>query len=250
MSIADIRPQSKKEQELLTELLRADDAVLQWLNGWYGRWPSLDFFMFAMTNAPMLKFGVFSAIFVWLWFAPGERQSKTREGVIVAAAAGLLGVVLARGLALALPFRDRPFVRADLDLHFNSGYDAGLRTWSAFPSDHAVMAFALACGIWSMSRRLGVFAFLYGLVAICVPRLYMGLHHPSDILAGAVTGAGTWWLVSRAHLGEVASKVLELEARRPQLFYVASFVFIVQLTSMFVGLRSLTAAAFKLLAQV
>jgi uncharacterized membrane protein (DUF2068 family) len=62
------------------------------------------------------------------------------------------------------------------------GYDSSLRTWSAFLSDHAVLAFALATGFWLVSRPTGIFACIHSALIICMPRMYYGLHHPSGLL--------------------------------------------------------------------
>ena len=61
--------------------------------------------------------------------------------------------------------------------------------WSAFPSDHAVMYSALAVGLCFVSLRLGLFATVYVVCAICFPRAYLGYHYPTDLLVGAVIGA-------------------------------------------------------------
>lgn len=57
----------------------------------------------------------------------------------------------------------------------------------SFPSGHAAMAFALAVMIsecFSVPRKI-----TYSLaVLVCFTRLYVGVHYPSDVLAGAMIG--------------------------------------------------------------
>ena len=62
----------------------------------------------------------------------------------------------------------------------------GTPTGLSFPSAHAATAFAGALAY----SRLGVPELpLYGLAsALAYSRLYLGVHHPSDILAGALLG--------------------------------------------------------------
>jgi undecaprenyl-diphosphatase len=62
--------------------------------------------------------------------------------------------------------------------------------WSSFPSDHAVLFFCLGMGLWLISRRLGAIALAYALLGACFPRVYVGIHYPTDILAGAALGIG------------------------------------------------------------
>jgi membrane-associated phospholipid phosphatase len=47
----------------------------------------------------------------------------------------------------------------------------------SFPSDHAVMAGAVAAGLWFVSRRLGVAATVAA-VAMAYSRVYIAAHYP------------------------------------------------------------------------
>ncbi|WP_340540986.1 phosphatase PAP2 family protein [Nocardioides sp. GXZ039] len=58
----------------------------------------------------------------------------------------------------------------------------------AFPSDHAVMAGAVAAGVWLAHRRLGLLATSLALL-MAATRVYVGAHFPLDVVAGLVAGA-------------------------------------------------------------
>lgn len=64
---------------------------------------------------------------------------------------------------------------------------AGAPTRLSFPSAHSSTSFAAALAY----RRLGMPAApLYGLAGgLALSRLYLGLHYPSDVLAGALLGS-------------------------------------------------------------
>jgi membrane-associated phospholipid phosphatase len=59
---------------------------------------------------------------------------------------------------------------------------------AGFPSDHATGSFAIATAIFLRHRRFGLVALLAAAV-LSVGRVALGIHFPSDVLAGAVLGA-------------------------------------------------------------
>lgn len=58
----------------------------------------------------------------------------------------------------------------------------------AFPSDHSVMAGAVAIGALLVDRRLGVVASVLALL-MAFARVYVGAHYPLDVVAGLLLGA-------------------------------------------------------------
>jgi membrane-associated phospholipid phosphatase len=73
----------------------------------------------------------------------------------------------------------------------------GTPTQLSFPSAHASTSFAAA----GLFRRLGIPAApLYALAsALSLSRLYLGVHYPSDVLAGALLGSAVAGSVALAH---------------------------------------------------
>jgi undecaprenyl-diphosphatase len=67
----------------------------------------------------------------------------------------------------------------------------------SFPSRHVASALAMAALAGSAQRGLGRSMFIVGAL-LGASRVAAGLHYPSDILAGALLGRLTAWLISRA----------------------------------------------------
>jgi len=76
---------------------------------------------------------------------------RTREHLSCTLIAGILAIVVARTLALLLPFRVRPRFESSLDFATAKNVGAYFVDWSSFPSDHAVLFAALAVG-FGLSR--------------------------------------------------------------------------------------------------
>lgn len=58
----------------------------------------------------------------------------------------------------------------------------------SMPSDHAVIAGVFAAGLWIIDRRIGFVATLLSML-LAFSRVYVGVHYPSDVLAGLIAGA-------------------------------------------------------------
>jgi undecaprenyl-diphosphatase len=194
------------------------------------------------------------AVFWAYWFRSADRAAmqRTREHLLATLAAGIVSIVIARVLALGLPFRLRP--RFDPSLHFltpDASTYLGLMDWSAFPSDHAALYFALSLGLCFVSRRLGLIATLYVAGTICFPRIYLGYHYPTDIIVGGVIGSlctyGFNQAVARRWL---AAPILRWERALPQGFYMALFFLTFQCAIMFDSLRALALIAYHVAEQL
>ena len=83
--------------------------------------------------------------------------------------------------------RARPFVTYPDDIHKHSV--AGSKS---YPSGHTSMAFAAATSISLQYPKWYVIApaFIYA-SGVGYSRMYLGVHYPTDVLAGAVLGAGS-----------------------------------------------------------
>ena len=61
------------------------------------------------------------------------------------------------------------------------------KDFQTFPSGHAAIFFALAMAVYFFNKKLGIIFFVSAIL-ISVARIFVGVHWPSDILAGVVVG--------------------------------------------------------------
>lgn len=212
------------------------------MNNWCGHW-FLDHIVHLEENLGILNGGIVIGAYLWLWFEGNERRRTAQRGYIIAALIGAgTATLLARLLANFLPFRERPMY-AGIGFHPPSiPIASDYVHWSSFPSDHAAIYFALAFGVLLLWRGLGWMLMVYSALWICLPRIYLGIHYPSDIVVGALVGVGTAWFARKAADSTlftrwVKSPLLDLERQSPQLFYAVAFLANFELATMFQDLR-------------
>lgn len=188
----------------------------------------------------LLKGGVIAALLWGSWFRNRDSPTKDRELLLSGIFLSMASLVVARTLALTLPFRERP--RYNPLLHFSvptGTADTHLIHWSSFPSDNAALFFALATCLFLVSRRLGAFAYCHALFLVTLPRIYLGFHYPTDILGGALLGI---CMASLASLRSVRSSISRLPLRWlencPGSFYGCFYLGTFLLATEFDPLRS------------
>jgi membrane-associated phospholipid phosphatase len=144
------------------------------------------------------------AALIWLAAVISPGLSRRSQGVLTALAArfGFLFLAIAvPGLFVAivkrLIGRARPYIGA-------GGHDDPFvylpfvwkPEYASMPSGHATTAVAAAIAIGAVWPRTRVVMWLYALV-IMLSRVLVLAHHPSDVIAGALTGAGGAYLLRR-----------------------------------------------------
>lgn len=160
-----------------------------------------------------------ATLLVVFLLAYGPRHAGWRRASVAALLSA--GVALAIGKLISeLVDRARPFVLDPHGVHLFSPHAAD----PGFPSDHATAAFAIATAIVLRKRGWGIVALLAAAI-LSAGRVALGVHFPSDVLAGAALGAavavGLWWAPLRARidaladlLGRAWDRLLDRGARR------------------------------------
>lgn len=163
-------------------------------------------------HSPMLAFASYGVVLFGVLLLAGFAVARNRGPRAMAAAlwsgaATLLAVAanqpIVNGVQEARPYTDHHQILVLVSR--SADY--------SFPSDHAVMAGAVAAGLWLVDRRLGVVASVAALL-MAFARVYVAAHYPHDVVAGLALGAAvvllSWWL-----LGGALSHLVERLAATP-----------------------------------
>lgn len=221
--------------------------LIKSLNTYVGLSPSFDNAIFYLLDFNIIKMLPLMIILVYFWFKSNNRLI-VRRNIIKGILGSFIAMFIARVLAKTLPFRLRPLI--DPDLHLITP-DIMQSVWyenmSSFPSDHATLGFALATTVLFIHFKWGIAAFLHVLLLICLPRIYLSLHFPTDILCGAAIGIGVTYATIKMKISNpLISLVLLMTFKFPKSFYLFATALLIEFATMFKVVRVFVTWAFSL----
>jgi len=212
-----------------------DSTIINFLNKFSHHSLSIDSTFTFLADNNLVKGGIFAIFIWWFWFKNSNRQTDIREHIISIILSCFIAMLLARILSVALPYRERPLHEALLNFVLPYGIKStALTNWSSFPSDHAVLFFTLTTGFLYISKKLGILAFIYTIIFIAFPRMYLGFHYPTDIICGALIGIAIGWAANqRIICNKISRPILRLSEKLPNFFYALMFLITYQIADLF-----------------
>lgn len=171
---------------MLDTLLQLDGQLLVAIQGLHTAW--LDPVISAYT-----KLGDAGVLFIALSLAM-LLYKPTRKAGALALCAMILGLLVTNVTIKPLVERARPWTIWPIDPLVTE------KDPNSFPSGHTCAAFAAGM-IWmrALPWRWGRIAAVVAAVLMGLSRLYVGVHYPTDVLAGAVIGSLCAWAAWKAY---------------------------------------------------
>ncbi len=213
---------------------------------------------FQALESAELSWLVASAALVAMWFAgktntqsgyiqhlgkESKDQTIIRGHILLLSVAMSASFVLARALQHFFP-RQRPMAVTQMEIPIDPTewhmIKKAISAQGSFPSDHAVMWFVMATGIFWLNRPAGIFAALLGIL-LSVLRIGTGFHWASDIAAGALLGitmtVGAFWSLRTVKpLKSLVYFIVGLFERHPIIMNTLGFLILLDFSRKFAGL--------------
>jgi membrane-associated phospholipid phosphatase len=167
------------------------------------------FAQFLILNA-LVSTWVFAVVFYLYWRIEDERTIYRRGR--------LLEIFIAFCLAMVVTVAWRPWIAwpaPSLVPRFRVLYPEYF--WNdgnpnCFPSHSTLIYLIVAAGVWPFKRWLSALLILWVMLAISLPRIYVGGHYPVDVLAAILLAALTLWatqhICATARISALLTRIL------------------------------------------
>ena len=164
--------------------MNLDLLIFNFINSFAGKSVLLDYF--GIFCAQYLGYVLLFVLLVFLIINFKKYWKMVLEAIIAA----LFTRFILTAIIWSLWFKPRPFV----DLNFIPFIDQSAKQ-SSFPSGHASFYFALSTIVYYYHKKAGIFFYISSFF-IVLARVFVGVHWPSDILAGAILGIIMGWVLN------------------------------------------------------
>ena len=227
-----------------------DVATVLFFNKFCGKSQFWDTLALLFLSVDALRTAILVALIIGIWqYGKSKSDKNTQRRVLYI----LFSIILTLGIIEilnALIDSQRPIVAlgnliynpittSDTQLLWREGWVRNPKHGS-FPSDTVALLATMACGLFFWNRTLGAIAFLFVFIAGIIPRLYFGLHYPSDMALGVIIAIFSSITVEKIDFFKsLSEKILKIESKFPYAFGVIGFYIAYVISEKFILLRKL-----------
>ena len=154
-----------------------DYTVFRAINGLAGKSRALDLAMIASAKYLPVLFAI-ALVLLWLSWRPLNQRAA-----FLAGASALIALGVGQIIGKLIP-RPRPYLSHTVNQLIPRSLD------TSFPSDHAILGFAVGVMIVRFNKKAGSLLIIMATI-MAVSRVFVGTHYPGDVIGGAVLGALT-----------------------------------------------------------
>lgn len=157
-------------------LITLDGNILLWIQE-HIRYDALNPIVIFITNLGNAGwFWLVLSVFLLFW-------AKYRKTGVTSLIAIVIGFVITNLLLKNMVNRIRPYEVVE-----GLKFIGKMPMDTSFPSGHSTCSMAASLVLFlKLPKRLGIPALILGIL-ICLSRLYVGVHYPTDVLTGALVG--------------------------------------------------------------
>lgn len=180
---------------------------------------------------------------LFFWFS--DTSIKRRSTIVTGILATCTAVFISVSMQYLFQVHTRPLLDPSLHLHIVSP------NWdhqSSFPSDTAMLYFALSTLLLLLNRPSGIIAFIWSIFSAGVCRVAIGWHYPSDIIGSLLIGPSVVLLICKpALIRNIVERIMTSLQEKMPLFNALLMFFLADAYNLFPGLRGLVETLVRLL---
>jgi membrane-associated phospholipid phosphatase len=191
-----ISPASSPRAGLLRNPPGWDVGLVARLAQSLGRRPELDRFI-QEAGAHGIFGGIWYAAAVFVLWVRGTRSGheNLRHRTLLLVLGSMTATSLTF-LAARMVSWPPPSTHPGLAALYPGDFPANLNP-SSFPSQSTALHAAVSAGLYAIVKPLGVLAWIGVGLLVALPRMYLGSHYLTDVVAGLVLGVGGYWIAVR-----------------------------------------------------
>ncbi|MFF2755760.1 phosphatase PAP2 family protein [Psychrobacillus sp. NPDC058041] len=165
--------------------MHLDFQLFELINQFAGKNNLLDQTVILFSKYGLILLGL---ALLWLWFTKTGDKQENRKIVLLAFTIAVIALGIDKLIEITY-FRPRPFVNHAVTLLVQkSNLDP------SFPSNHSAGSFALAFAIFWKRKKMGTMLLTFAFF-MAISRIYLGVHYPLDVMAGAIIALAVTYMV-------------------------------------------------------